>query len=325
MLLTNCKLTAKENLLKTIFRDGPEWVPNGMEKTVTIRAPVVERPSQSGPDAFRCSWDYEKDAEGGTYPVESLHPVSDISRWEAEISIPDVSSMDWFSIREQAENIDRKEFLVQGFVEMGLFERSWLLLGMENAIIAYIEHPDEMFSMIGAIADYKISLVRKFHEVTRMDVLWYGDDWGTQNNLFMSPETWRTIIKPHTKRIYDAAKELGIIINQHSCGKIEAVFADMVEMGADIWNPCQPCNDLAELKKQYGEKISFCGGIDSQFVLGRKGVTTAEVRTEVRLRINQMAKGGGYIASPSHGVPYDQKLIDAMNDEISNYGRKFYR
>ncbi|MFZ2658665.1 MAG: uroporphyrinogen decarboxylase family protein [Victivallales bacterium] len=320
----NYKLTSKDNLLKTIFRDSPEWVPNGMEKTITIGAPVIERPSQAGLDAFKCSWDYEKGAEGGTYPVENLHPVSDISRWENEISIPDVSKMDWLSIKEKNENIDRSEFLVQGFVEMGLFERSYLLLGMENAMIAYIEHPNEMFSMIGAIADYKIELVRKFHEAAGIDVLWYGDDWGTQNNLFMSPETWRTIIKPHTKRIYDAAKKLGIIVNQHSCGKIESVFGDIIEMGADIWNPCQPCNDLAGLKRLFGKRISFCGGIDSQFVLDRKGVTTDEVRAEVRLRIDQMAGGGGYIASPSHGVPYDQELIDAMNDEISTYGRSFY-
>ena len=67
-----------------------------------------------------------------------------------------------------------------------------------------------------------------------------------------------------------------------------------------------------------------CGGIDSQFVLGRSGVTPQEVRAEVRKRIDEMAKGGGYIASPSHSVPYDPAIVAAMQNEIAAYGRKIY-
>jgi len=155
--------------------------------------------------------------------------------------------------------------------------------------------------------------------------MWYGDDWGTQTSLFMPPETWRKTIRPQTQRIYDCMKGRDILIDQHSCGRIEEVFDDIVEMGAAMFNPCQPCNDLARLKREYGDRISFCGGIDSQFVLARPGVTPAEVRGEVRRRIDEMGTGGGYIAGPSHGVPYDQVLIDAMNDEIDRYGREVYR
>jgi len=156
-------------------------------------------------------------------------------------------------------------------------------------------------------------------------MVWYGDDWGTQDALFLPPEIWRKTIKPATQRIYDCMKERDIVINQHSCGKIEDIFSDMVEMGADIWNPCQPCNDLASLKKQYGGKVAFCGGIDSQFILDKPGVTPEEVRKEVRKRIDQLSDGGGYIAGPSHSVPYDQELLDAMNDEIDGYGRSIYQ
>ncbi|WP_346360302.1 uroporphyrinogen decarboxylase family protein, partial [Bosea sp. (in: a-proteobacteria)] len=132
-------------------------------------------------------------------------------------------------------------------------------------------------------------------------------------------------MKPHTRRVYDAMRARGILINQHSCGKIESVFADMVEMGADIWNPCQPCNDLARMKQEHTGRIAFCGGIDSQFVLDRPGVTTEEVRAEVRRRIDEMADGGGYVAAPSHGVPYEPEIVAAMTDEIATYGRRFYQ
>jgi uroporphyrinogen-III decarboxylase len=96
-------------------------------------------------------------------------------------------------------------------------------------------------------------------------------------------------------------------------------------MGVDIWNPCQPCNDLAALKKRFPGRLTFCGGIDSQFVLDRPGVTLEEVRAEVRKRIDELAEKGGYIAAPSHSVRYDPKIIDAMNEEIELYGREYYR
>ena len=77
----------------------------------------------------------------------------------------------------------------------------------------------------------------------------------------MPPQIWRKVIKPHTKRIYDCIHDMGMIVNQHSCGKIEAVFGDMVEIGADMWNMCQPCNDLKTLKEKYGKDICFFGGL----------------------------------------------------------------
>jgi uroporphyrinogen-III decarboxylase len=207
---------------------------------------------------------------------------------------------------------------------MGLFERSYLLLGMDEALVGYMTDPEDMSNLIATLADYKIALIREFHRHIPIDMVCFGDDWGTQLNLFIPPATWQQIIKPHTKRIFDAIHELGALVNLHSCGKIESVFEDIVEIGADIWNPCQPCNDLARLKKRFAGRITFCGGIDSQFVLARPGVTTDEVRAEVRKRIDELAEGGGYIANPSHGVPYDQALIDAMHDEIAIYGRQFY-
>jgi hypothetical protein len=317
-------LSAKENLLRAIRREGPEWVPNGMESTVLLAPPVVERPAAPGPDAFGVSWSLEEGAHGGTYPSHGGQTITDLSRWKEQLTLPDVGGMDWSKTREQAAGIDRDANLVGAFVEMGLFERSYLLLGMEPALMAYVTEPVEMERLIAAIADYKIALIERFDDEVDLDLLWYGDDWGTQDNLFMPPDAWRTVLRPHTQRIYDCAHARGILVDQHSCGRIEAVFGDMVEMGADLWNPCQPCNDLAALKRAYGDRIAFCGGIDSQFVLDRPGVTPEDVRAEVRSRIDEMASGGGYIAMPSHGVPYDPGIVEAMNDEIAVYGRKVY-
>ena len=317
-------MTAKENLLCVIHHDGPKWVPNGMESVVQIGSPAVERPSAAGLDAFGVRWSYEQGAEGGTFPTHGGHTVTDLSRWRDQVTIPDVEALDWDAVAVRAAEMDRSACLVSGFVEMGLFERSYLLLGMDEALIGYQTEPGQMYELLGTIADYKIALIERFDDVADLDLIWYGDDWGTQDRLFMQPELWRATLKPHTQRIYDCMKRRGILVNQHSCGKIGSILGDMVEMGADIWNPCQPCNDLGALKRQYGGRIVFCGGIDSQFVLNRPGATPDEVRAEVRRRIDEMAGGGGYIAAPSHSVPYDPALIEAMNDEIEKYGRRAY-
>ncbi len=290
-----------------------------------IHSPVTERPAQVGMDSFEVEWSLETGAEGGTFPTPGGNPVTDLSCWCEQITVPNLDGIDWSSMRRRSDEVDRDKHLVCGFIEMGLFERSCLLLGMDEALMAFLTQPLEMTELVSVIANYKIELIERFDDAVNMDMVWYGDDWGTQENLFLPPDTWRQIIKPHTQRIYDCLKRRNIIINQHSCGKIEKVFPDMVEMGVDVWNPCQPCNDLAGLKRVFGDKIAFCGGIDSQFVLDKPGVTTAEVRVEVRRRINELSADGGYIAAPSHSVPYNQEIIDAMNDEIAVSGQDAYR
>lgn len=313
-------MNAKENMIRSIARNAPEWVPNGMEAVETIPSPVVERPASAGVDDFGVIWAYDAEAEGGTYPAHVAPVIPDVLRWREFLRLPDLDGIDWGVVRAQARGIDRSKYLANGFVEMGLFERSYLLLGMEEALIDYMLEPEAMKELLHAIADYKIDLIGRFDDACNLDMIWYGDDWGTQRSPFLPLPVWRDIVKPETQRIYDCMKRRGILINQHSCGKIDQLLPDIVEMGADMLNPCQPVNDLARMKREYGDCICFIGGIDSQFVLQKSGVTPLEVEGEVRRRMEELAAGGGYIAAPSHTVPYDPEVLDAMNRAIRKYG-----
>lgn len=319
-------MTKKQNLLAAINRTGPQWVPNGMENTIRLYPPILERPLSAGKDAFGCIWDLTEGAVGGTYSREGDHIVTDLKNWRDVVKFPDVEMFDWEYVQNQVVNLDRSEFIFEGFVEMGLFERSYLLLGMENAMINYMLEPELMFELVSAIADYKIKFIRKFDEMIDLDMVWFGDDWGSQHNLLIPPDKWREIIKPNLKRVYECMKERDIIINQHSCGKIEEIFGDVVELGADIWNMCQPCNDLKKMKDDYGDKISFHGGIDSQFVLNAPDASVEGITAEVKKRITEMSPGGGYIAGPSHTIPsHRPELLEAFYSAIDEYGKNAYR
>ena len=323
-------MTEKENLLRAIRHQNPEWVPNAfkiMQTVCFLDPPVVERPMGAGTDDWGVKYLFNAAEEDGSYPLQDEFVVTDITKWREQVRFPDVDAMDWTNIAEGWERkpidlstIDRENRLVVGMVRIGVFERLYLLMGMENALINYLEEPEEMAALAEAIADYRIRLIRKFAQTVKLDMIWYSDDWGTQTSLFISPESWRQIIMPQTKRIYDCAKELGLLFCQHSCGKIEAIFPDFVSMGPDIWNPCQPCNDLAELKRRFGDKICFFGGIDSQ-LLGKPDITIDEVRAEVRLRIDQLAGVDGFIAAPSQTTVYAPQVVGAMFAEIDAYGK----
>ncbi len=321
-------MNRKENLLRAIKREQPEWVPNGMKDIVCVIPPVVERPIAAGFDDWGVKYGFEKEAEGGTYPLTHGNVIHDIETWREEIKVPDLDALDWTDLTQtwarlplDVAAIDRENTVVMGMVEFGIFERIYMLFGMEEALMYFLTDIDEMKEIAKIVADYKIKLITKFNDAIKLDVVWYGDDWGTQTNLFLPPDIWRKVIKPETKRIYDCMHDLGIIVNQHSCGKIEKIFGDIVENGADMVNPCQPCNDLKMLKSKYGDRISFFGGLDSQFVLNKPGVTAEEVRAEVRKRVGEMKLGGGYVAAPSHEVPYTKEVLDAMDDELNKVGK----
>jgi hypothetical protein len=324
-------MTPKENLLRTIRHDSPEWVPNGLEAVVMLSPPIVTRPRLAGLDSWGVRW--ELDA-AGTYPAGAPYVCADIRAWPDQVRCPDLEACDWTRFTAgwggqgdpvRLDEIDRERQLVCGVIELSLFERSYLLMGMEEALMAYVTETASMNQLLGAIADFNIELISRLDDAVDVDMIWYGDDWGTQTQLFLPPELWRRTVGKHTRRVYECMKKRGIIINQHSCGRIEDIVPDLVDMGADLWNPCQPCNDLAALKQRFAGRLAFCGGIDSQFVLDRPGVSVADVKAEVRKRIDEMAVGGGYIAAPSHGVQYVPEIIAAMNDEIATYGRQHCR
>lgn len=140
---------------------------------------------------------------------------------------------------------------------MGPFERTTTLTSYTDCMMNLGEDPDTFKELIDALADYKIAVIRKLHSLTGVNSLLLHDDWGSSKATFMSPATWRKVIKPATKRIYDACHELGITVNQHSCGHIQELIGDLVEIGADGVEIQNDCNDVEFINREYGHKLKI--------------------------------------------------------------------
>jgi uroporphyrinogen decarboxylase len=160
-----------------------------------------------------------------------------------------------------------------------------------------------------------------------VDIVVFSDDYGTQQDLQISPKMYRTIFKPRQKTLFDAVKKLtNAKILMHSDGNIASILPDLVEIGVDIINPVQPTcpgMDTTVLKRQFGQELSFWGSIDTQHVLPFG--TPQDVRDEVMRRIDDLAPGGGFVLAPVHNIQPEvpPENVVEMYDAALRYGHYF--
>jgi len=136
-----------------------------------------------------------------------------------------------------------------------------------------------------------------------IDIVSYGDDLATQQGPLMRLELYRELIKPQHKRMAAAVKRFSKPILFHSCGSVSGLIPDLLDVGIDALNPIQVAAanmETRRLKEEFGRDLTFWGGIDTQHVLSQG--TTGEVRREVRRRIDDLGRGGGYVLCPVHNV-----------------------
>jgi uroporphyrinogen decarboxylase len=173
-------------------------------------------------------------------------------------------------------------------------------------------------ALLDRILEFNLRLIDNFCRFD-IDAIRFGDDWGQQTGLIMGSNLWREIIKPRVRQMYAAVKARGKFLFIHSCGKVEEIFPDLIECGVDVFNPFQPeVMDVFEIKKKFGDRLSFFGGISTQRTLPFG--TVKQTKDEVRRLIESIGKNGGYIASPAHAIPADAKAenIAAMIEVLQN-------
>ncbi|MHC4181597.1 MAG: uroporphyrinogen decarboxylase family protein, partial [Planctomycetota bacterium] len=192
-----------------------------------------------------------------------------------------------------------------------LWERATFMCGMERLLLYVATEPDFADELLRRIADYVLRTMEILFERYEFDGVALSDDYGTHKSLLISPAHWRRLDKPHLAAILSRAKAAGRTVFLHSCGDVRAVVPDLVELGLDFLHPIQPeAMDILELKREYGDKLTFCGGLGTQDLLAR--ALPGQVREEVRRLKETMGRGGGYVLEPGITIQADVPLENIL-------------
>jgi uroporphyrinogen decarboxylase len=204
------------------------------------------------------------------------------------------------------KNRDRFRAFTVGF---SLYERAWTLRGLQTLLMDFYDNPKFVHELLATIADYNITQLKEAVKYD-IDAVRFGDDWGQQHGLQMGPKFWHEFIYPELKRMYRVVKEAGKYVFIHSCGDVDELFPDLIDIGVDCFNPFQPeVMDTTSLIRQYRGQLAFFGGMSTQQILPYGSVE--DVRRETR-RLLELGKNGGYIFSPAHDVPKDVPLENML-------------
>lgn len=315
-------MTRRERVIAAIRHQETDPVPYDVDLTIPARARLIEYVGDTGyidkignhirsvkyggrkeykpgwaRDHFGIVWNQTVDKDIG---VIDHHPLTEPSL--AGFEFPPVDKKAW---RERLDSAvadadDRYSMIAIGF---SMFERAWSLRGMENILMDMIADPEFVDELLDAICEFNLRIIDIALEYP-IDGVHFGDDWGQQKGQIMGPGHWRRFIKPRMARMYAKAKAAGKFVSQHSCGDIQALYPDLIEIGLDVHQTFQPeIYDIKAVKREFGKDLTFWGGISTQRAL--PFLTPDEIKQLTRDTVATMRPGGGYIAAPTHSIPGD--------------------
>lgn len=199
-------------------------------------------------------------------------------------------------------------YWIVGVTVTTIFECAWALRGLEQMLVDMAVDPILANEILELPYQYHLTAAKKLVEMG-VDMVWTGDDVGSQREMLISPKMWRTYLKPRMAQFIRELKAINpqVKVAYHSDGDIRRIIPELIEIGLDVLNPIQPASmEPAELKRLYGDQLSFWGTIDEQHTLPYG--SPEDVRREVQERIQTIGEGGGLILAPTHHVQLDTPL-----------------
>jgi len=304
-------MTSRERVLTTIAHSEPDRVPFNVRPDPLHRERLREI---AGEVDF--AEHFRHDIRFVSIPLPAPPEGVDLKDWTPA---PDPS--DIAAAAEAARSLQARELAVCGGYACGVYEQAKAWLGDEAAMVGPYEDPRGFGALLDRVTDWKCAVYGAYVSAG-VDIVWIGDDLGTQRSLVMSPEQYRQWYRPRHRRIVDHLRSLraDVTIAFHCCGHVTPLLGDLIEMGVDVLEAVQSeAMDLAHLKREFGRGITFWGGVGAQSILGG---TPEEVRAGVLETLRIMAPGGGYIAAPCHTltpeVPFEN--VVALHEALQRFG-----
>jgi len=321
-------MTPREVVTRTVRFQGADRIPcffpeqYGCDFAWVGMSPSPDARPKSGADEWGAVWD--------NIGVSSLgevkdHPLQDWSQWD-QLSIPDIRDPARWEGLDGARERAGDKFLIAGGIS--LYERVHFIRGLENTWADIHAAPRELGRLIDVLVDMNLYAIERYAE-TGADGYMFCDDWGLQDRLMISPDSWRRIWKPRYARVYAAAHDAGLLTLLHSCGDIVAILDDFIEIGLDVIQMDQQENmGLELLGERFAGRIAFWCPVDIQGTMVRG--TLDQIRAYCRQLVATLGRPeGGFIAkwySDPAGAGHGQEAIDAMCEQFlalsAEHGRR---
>lgn len=244
------------------------------------------------------------------HPLAHAQSVSDIESF----AFPAADAPGRFRDAEQTVSKYGKDYGIIGDLECSVFELAWYLTGLEKFLMDMMTEEPYVEVLLDRITDYHIGVGKRLIELGA-DMIWCGDDYGTQRGPLIDTETFRRLFAPRIRRMFQAFKNLNpdIKLAWHSCGSILPLIPEFIELGLDVLNPLQPLADGMEpqyLKDTFGDKLAFFGAICIQDLLPNS--SPEQIKSEVKRRAAILGKGGGYLIAPAHNIQADTPVENVL-------------
>jgi uroporphyrinogen decarboxylase len=196
-----------------------------------------------------------------------------------------------------------------------IFELAWQMRGMEKFLMELGSEPEIPRYMMERITDVAVEVTRRALDAVgpAVDMVYFYDDLAANVSLLMSKRMWRNNIVPFHQKLIDVAHSCGKKVMYHTDGAVRPLIPDLIEMGVDVLNPIQPGVTGMEadgLKRDFGDRLSFHGGIDIVGLLP-KGKPD-EVRATARQMARLLGENGGYVMASSHHIQSDTPLANVL-------------
>jgi uroporphyrinogen decarboxylase len=294
-----------QKLMKHLGCDSAEVMYERLhiDKVISVEARYVGPPVAKGRDIFGCRF---KDVDYGTgvYTECIYSPLAGFETVEELEKNYQWPSPDWYDYSDIPNQIAGKEdFPIQGGgSEPFLLYK--MLRGQELATMDLVLRPEMVRFCLDKLFDFAYENTRRIYEQIpgKVMITYVAEDFGSQEDLMYSPAQIGEFFIPRMKRIMDLAHQAGAFVFHHSDGAVRKIIPDMIEAGIDVLNPIQwRCKGMERegLKRDFGDKVIFHGGVDNQYTLPFGSVE--EVRQEVMDNIRLLGKDG-YILAPCHNI-----------------------
>lgn len=221
---------------------------------------------------------------------------------------------------------DIKSFLPEGMkvIAVGgkIFSYAWELMGFETFCMSIVTNIGLVQRLMEKIAKIQLAVFERMASFDIVGAMWLADDLAYASGLIVSPVFFRKHLFPYFIEYKQICDRYGIPLIYHSDGNISEVIDDLIHCGINALHPIEPkAMNIFDLKERYGKKVCLIGNIDVGETLTRGDAK--QVRSEVKLKIQSLAPGGGYCLGSSNAITNYVKFENyvAMLDAARKYGK----